>query len=189
MISKTWRTLAVSILVAAIVILAPSQRSRAVAESGDDLFNKYFGNVLDGAPCYAKTFSDDFLKSHRAHKTRSIEVDLSKSNSDGSPNSPDRFQLGFGIMTRASPEWFGQTASCKSSDSSFECYLEGDGGLFRLTPIPDAGLNLETGESGIAIEGSEMLELSGKDGEDHVFALAPAKGECAAAAAFFDTGN
>lgn len=168
--------------------LSLSLGSRASAETGDDLFNRYFANVLDGAPCYARTYDDQHLKSHAAQKVRSIEVDLSKHNADGSPNSSEKFELGFAVMTRRSPEWFGQTASCHASDSAFDCYLEGDGGLFRLTPTAD-GLKFETGENGIDFEGTEALELSGKTGDDRVFDLAPAKEECAAASAFFDTGN
>lgn len=176
---------------AAVVMCAFAMPAAVLADppSGDDLYDRYFSNVLDGAPCYARTYDDTYLKSHKAHKVRSIEIDLAKFNSDGTPNSSDRFELGLGILTRYSPEWFGQTASCKSNKDGFECFLEADGGIFHLTPTPNGGLTLQTGETGIAVEGTEMLDLPGKDGEDRTFDLAAAKDECAQASDFFNNGN
>ena len=163
--------------------------SDAIATSSD-LYDRYFSNVLAGQPCFARTYDDAHLKAHAAQRVRSIEIDLSKTNSDGPPNSSDRFELGFALMLATSPEWYGQAASCKASDTAFECFLEGDGGLFRLTPTTDGGLRLETGEAGLTIEGtSDTIELSGTDGDDRVFELLPSKGECDAARAFFEGGN
>lgn len=163
--------------------------SDAIATSSD-LYDRYFSNVLAGPPCFARTYDDAHLKAHAAQRVRSIEIDLSKANSDGSPNSSDRFELGFALMLATTPEWYGQAASCKATDAAFECFLEGDGGIFRLTPAADGSLRLETGEAGISIEGaSDTIELSGTEGDDRVFELLPSKGECAAARAFFEGGN
>ena len=121
---------------------------------------------------------------------RKIEIDLAKTNSDGTPNSPDHFALDFAVMLTSGSDWFGQAASCKTNDADFECNLAGDGGLFRLTPQKDR-LRLETGEEGISIEGLSGgdIELSGKDGIDRSFDLVPSKEECQEAAAFFEGGN
>lgn len=163
--------------------------SEASATSSD-LYDRYFSNVLAGPPCFARTYDDAHLKTHPAQRVRSIEIDLAKTNSDGSPNSSDRFELGFALMLAASSEWYGQAASCKASDTAFECFLEGDGGIFRLTPAADGGLRLATGETGLTIEGtSDTVELSGTEGGDRVFDLLPSKGECDAAHAFFEGGN
>jgi hypothetical protein len=174
---------------AALACILPQDLTRAAPATSDDLFNQYFANVLDGAPCYARTYDEAHLKTHGTQRVRSIEIDLSKANSDGTPNAADRFELGFALMLKTSPEWYGQAASCKTSDAGFECFLEGDGGVFRLTPGDGGGLRLETGENGIALEGSDAIELSGKAGDDRAFDLAPAKDECEAAAAFFQGGN
>jgi hypothetical protein len=165
--------------------------SIAVAATSDDLFDNYFANVLDGRPCFGRSYGDDDLKAHQGQRVRKIEIDLSKANSDGTPNSADHFALGFAVMLTSGGDWFGQAASCKTNDSDFECYLEGDGGVFRLTPRKDGGLRLESGDDGISIEGSNAeVELSGKDGDDdHVFDLVPSKEECQAASTFFDGGN
>jgi len=158
--------------------------------TSSDLYDRYFSNVLAGRPCFARTYNDEHLKTHPAQRVRSIEVDLAKTNSDGSPNSSDRFELGFALMLAAKDEWYGQAASCKANDQGFDCFLEGDGGIFRLTPVADGGLRLKTGDTGLTIEGtSDTVELSGTDGDDRVFDLLPSKGECDAARAFFDGGS
>jgi hypothetical protein len=92
-------------------------------------------------------------------------------------------------MLKTSPEWYGQAASCETGDNGFDCYLEADGGLFQLTPTHDGGLRLQTSDNGIALEGSDSIQLSGKPGDDRVFDLVPAKEECEAANAYFATGG
>lgn len=162
----------------------------SASATSNDLYDRYFSNVLAGRPCFARTYADRHLKAHPAQRVRSIEVDLAKTNPDGSPNSSDRFQLGFALMLAAKDEWYGQAASCKASDHGFDCFLEGDGGIFRLTPIADGALRLTTGETGLTIEGtSDTVELSGEEGDDRVFDLVPSKGECDAARAFFEGGS
>jgi hypothetical protein len=174
-------------LLAAAAAPAPTP---ATAMTPDSLYDRYFGNVLAGPPCFARTYDETHLKAHSAQRVQSIEIDLSKTNSDGTPNAADRFELGFALMLKTSSEWYGQAASCKASDAGFDCFLEGDGGLFKLTPLPAGGLRLETGDSGIALEGtSDTVELSGKSGDDRTFDLAPAKDECEAARAFFEGGD
>jgi len=174
------------------LLLAASSLGVASGASAtsSDTYDRYFSNVLAGPPCFAQTYDDAHLKAHPAQRVRSIEIDLSKANSDGSPNSADRFELGFALMLATSLEWYGQAASCKASDNGFDCFLEGDGGIFRLTPTANDGLRLVTGETGLTLEGtSDTIELSGTASDDKTFDLIPAKGECEAARDFFEGGN
>jgi hypothetical protein len=180
---------AISFSAAALAGIASQFLPRTAAATPDDLFNRFFSNVLDGRPCYARTYDEKHLKAHSAQRVQRIEIDLSKNNSDGTPNTSDRFELGFALMLTTSPEWYGQAASCKTGALDFECFLEADGGLFRLTPTNGGGLRLTTGETGLALEGSDAVELSGKSGEDRVFDLVPSKEECEAATIFFERGN
>jgi hypothetical protein len=175
---------------AALLSVVPNI-SVAMAATSDDLYNNYFSNVLAGRPCYARSYDEEHLKAHRGQRVQKIEIDLSKANSDGTPNTPDHFSIGFAVMLTSGAEWFGQAANCKTNDADFECYLEGDGGVFRLKPQKDGGLRLESGDDGISIEGSNTeIELSGRGGDDDsVFDLIPAKEECQAASAFFNGGN
>lgn len=164
--------------------------SVAVAATSDDLYNNYFGNVLGGRPCFARTYDESYLAANPKQRVRKIEIDLAKANSDGTPNSPDHFALDFAVMLTSGSDWVGQAASCKTNDADFECYLGGEGGVFRLTPQKD-GLKLESGEDGISLEGADGgdIELSGKEGADRSFDLVPSKEECQEAAAFFEGGN
>ena len=180
-----WRAWVFATVIVCVFVMLV-RRADAGAE---DLFNRYFANVLDGPPCFARTYDAAHLETRAGQRVRSIEIDLSQANADGSPNSPDRFELGFAVMLQTGPEWYGQAASCKANDANFECFLEGDGGVFRLTPAEHGDLKLDTGENGIALEsGTASVELSGKSGEDLVFDLMPSKDECAAASAFFQNG-
>ena len=173
---------------ATTVVVALSLPLAALA--ADTLFDTYFATQANGAACYGRTYDDAHLKEHPAQTVQRIEIDSEKAISDGKLNSAERFELGFAILLKSSPEWYGQNAICKTSATAMECYLEGDGGLFKLTPAEDGGLKLETGDYGIAVEGShDSLQLSGKDGDDRVFLLNPSRDECDAAAASFKDGS
>ena len=164
--------------------------SLAMAATSDDLYNNYFANVLDGAPCFARSYDDAHLKKHPDQRVREIEINLAKQNGDGTPNSADRFELSFGLMLASGTDWYGQTASCKTDESFFECYLEGDGGVFKLTPEKDGGLRLETGDSGLSLDGGDKdVELPGDDADDRAFDLVSSKEECQSAATFFAGGS
>lgn len=172
------------------LVISAASLSMATAANSDDLYNRYFANVLDGAPCFARTYDDAFLTDHPAHQVRRIEIDLAKHNADGSPNSADRFQIGFALMVRSAPAWYGEAASCKANETDFECFLQGDGVTFHLLPQSGGGLRLETGEDGIAIEGGAGdVAFAGKGNGNHSFDLVQSKEECQSAAAFFEGSN
>ena len=82
---------AISFSAAALAGIASQFLPRTAAATPDDLFNRFFSNVLDGRPCYARTYDEKHLKAHSAQRVHRIEIDLSKTNSDGTPNSSDRF--------------------------------------------------------------------------------------------------
>lgn len=173
---------------AAVVVLAGSAGA-STAGDRDDLYDRYFSNVLAGQPCFARTYTDAHLGKHPGQQVRMIEIDLSKQNSDGTPNSPERFELGFALMLKDNPEWFGQNVSCKAEEAGFDCFTQGSGGDFKLTPLADGGLQLQTTEDGLVLEGSQTIEISGKDADDRVFDLTPSRQECDDASAAFDTGQ
>ncbi len=161
-----------------------------LAASSDDLYDRYFSNVLAGRPCFARTYDEANLAAHTVQRVHSIEISLAKKNFDGSPNSANRFELEFALTVTSSPEWYGQAAICRTTEASFECFLKADGGLFRLTPLANGGLRLNTGETGISLEGTtDTVELSNKTREDQSFDLVPSKAECEAAHAFIEGGN
>ena len=156
------------------------------ATAAETLFDTYFASKANATACYGRSYDDAHLKAHPEQTVQRLEIDMTKANADGKLNTAERFELGFAILLKTSSEWYGQNAICKTSASAMECYLEGDGGLFKLMPADGGGLRLETGDYGIAIEGShDALQLSGKDGDDRVFLLNASRGECDAAATSF----
>jgi hypothetical protein len=84
-------------------------------------------------------------------------------------------------------EWYGGNAICKSESAIFTCYLEGDEGDLKLTPLPGGGLKAET--TRIVLEGSDFFWISGTDfpeitgkSDDRVFILQRApRAKCDAA--------
>ena len=103
---------------------------------------------------------------------RRIEVGFDQDRRDdkATKNTP----ADFGFMLKRSNEWYGQELFCKVSADHFECYLDADGGTFRLTP-EGSGLRLEvTGGGGgtdqIVAEGTDWGEF-GAHGDDRVFIL------------------
>ena len=108
---------------------------------------------------------------------RRIEVDFDQDLRDDkvTKNTPADFQASFGFMLKRSNEWYGQELACKVASDHFDCYLEADGGKFRLTPEGD-GLRLQiTGGGGgtdqIVAEGTDWGEFGAPHSDDRVFKL------------------
>lgn len=151
-------------------------------------FDTVFATAQDGKPCYGRTYDDAHLKSHPSQKVRRIEIDMDKTDSNERANTAERFELGIAVMTTKSGEWYGNAAYCKAAEQSAECYIDGDGGKFKLTAADDGAVRLETGDYGISFEGEkDFIELSGTGGDDRVFLLKPGRDECDAASRYFDT--
>ncbi len=153
-------------------------------------FDSYFGKAQDGPVCFGRTYGPAHLQNHPAQKVEIIEIDMTTESASGKPNTPESFELGFALKVKGRTDWYGQAAICKTDGNAFSCFLEADGGLFRLTPEGDQGLKLETGDYGISIEGgADFVSLDGKSGDDKVFSLAKSHAECDAASAFFKAGG
>lgn len=160
--------------------------STACAEDTQSLFDSHFAKVADGAPCYARTYDDTHLAAHPKQTVKRIEFAMNKSNPSGNANTAANFELGFGVQVTKSPEWYTGLAICKDTGGAIDCFLEGDGGRFRLTAAnKDGALKLETGDYGLAFEGAnDGLEISGTEGDDKVFVLTPRAHAACEAAAF-----
>lgn len=94
---------------------------------------------------------------------------MTPSNPDGVPNEPSHFELGVRLMPKGKSEWYGGNAICKTEGAIFTCFLEGDGGNLKLTPLQGDGLKVET--TRIALEGSDFFEISAGKSDDLVFLL------------------
>lgn len=153
------------------------------------LYDAYFGKVQDGAPCYARSYDKDHLAKHPKQKIEVIEIDMTKENADGKPNTPDAFELGMGLKPKGGKGWYGGSGYCKTEGDGFVCFLEADGGTFTLKPEGEKGLKLTTGETGISMEGDDFFTAGGKESDDKVFVLSLSSTECKEAAAFFTKGG
>jgi hypothetical protein len=127
-----------------------------------DIYARYFAGVSGGKPCYARYYGLAHLNAHPRQTVRRIEVGFDQDRRDdkATKNTPADFQASFSFMLKRSNEWYGQESFCKVAADHFECYLDADGGKFRLTP-EGSGLRLEvTGGGGgtdqIVAEGSRL---------------------------------
>ncbi len=167
-------------LAAALLLVA----SAPVAQADDaGLFDSHFAKVAGGTPCYARSYDDAHLKAHPKQQVKRIEIDMTRANPDGVVNTAENFDLGVGVQVTRSADWYTGAAICKQAGDAIDCFLEGDGGRFRLTADKDGALKLEAGDYGLAFEGAkDFLEL--KDSDDHVFIVAPSdRSACDAATA------
>lgn len=179
---------------ATVVAAATAMMTMAAVAAGafggtPALFDTHFANVQGGTPCYARTYDEAHLKAHPKQTVKAVELEMERTNPDGTVNTAQNFELGFGVQVTRSSEWYVGLAICKDSGGAIDCFLEGDGGRFQLTADKDGALKIATGDYGIVLEGSkDVVELSGTEGDDKVFLVAPAeRSVCDAASAADDT--
>ena len=158
-----------------------------------ETFETVFATQPRRLACFARYYDRAHLQAHPRQKVASIEIDMTPTNLDGESYSPNHFELGVGLRPRGKVEWYGGNAICKSEGAIFTCYLEGDEGDLKLTPLPGGGLKAET--TRIVLEGSDFFWISGTDfpeitskSDDRVFILQRApRAKCDAANAALPT--
>lgn len=154
----------------ALLLTAP-----AAAGTLDTTFRKH--------ACYARNYDAAHLVRHPRQTVARLALNYVPQNADGKPNTPARFELGFGFALKGSSAAYDGNAICTSKSGGFDCSLEGDGGLFRLTP-QGVGLRLavvnrggtDAGENQINVEGEDFGGFGKPGGDDLVFDLIPAQG-------------
>ena len=147
------------------------------AANAVDIYTRYFAGVSCGKPCYARYYGPAHLNAHPKQTVRRIEVGFDQGRRDdtATKNTPTDFQASFGFMLKRSNEWYGQELFCKATVDHFECYLDADGGTFRLAP-EGGELRLEiTGGGGgtdqFVAEGTDWGEFGAPGNDDRVFIL------------------
>jgi hypothetical protein len=159
------------------IVLALSVASTAQA---DGLYDQYFAKAVGGEPCYARSYDAAHLKAHPRQKITSMEVDFDiKEGDTDRPNSAKYFEAGVGFTLKKSKDRYLDAAYCSTAAGHFDCYFDGDGGTFHLTP-QGAALKLDvTGGGGgtdeIQVEGMKDFGSFGAPGsDDRSFILPPA---------------
>jgi len=143
----------------------------APAFAGD--YEIWFARKSGSMACYARTYDAGHLAAHPRQKVRAITLDFEASRADSEGNTPLRFLVGLGVMLKDKQGWYASPAFCgESPQGGFQCFLEGDGGRFRLVtsgPVMKIALSGE-----VAIEGDDFISFGGKASDDNVFILKPA---------------
>jgi len=159
------------------VVFLSAIAANSPAPNAVDIYTRYFAEVGGGKACYARSYDRAHLNAHPTQTVRRIEVDFDKDRRDdnATKNTPADFQASFAFMLKRSDMWYGQEAFCQVAADHFNCYLDADGGKFRLTPEGD-GLRLEvTGGGGgtdqIVVEGTDWGMFGTPDSGDRVFIL------------------
>jgi hypothetical protein len=169
----------------AVLLALSALTATAAADVAKRLYQSHFADVAGGTPCYARAYTAEHLKTHPEQRVAKIIVDMDKANPDGVPIDEENLVLGFGVQIKTSPEWYTNSAICKSAGAEINCFLEGDGGSFTITADAGGAIRIATGSYGIAMEGmKDFIELPADKGDDHVFIipLAP-QADCDAATA------
>lgn len=141
----------------ASTILAASAATALAAIYYHPLFNPKKG----GSVCYARIYSDAFLKKNPAVKLTTISVERRNSVSDVTPNSKKFVGIKFGASTKS--ENYEALADCKPQGSVLSCQVEADGGSFT---IQKAGKGAIIKTRRISVEGTfKDLEIASKKGK------------------------
>jgi len=155
------------------------------ADAAESFYAAYIAERDGAAPCYARTYDRKHLAAHP--KQRVLQFFVTHSDSDqGAP--PKAFDLSFGFKLKDSTDSFASLAVCEAKGDGAACFVEGDGGGFRLAPRPD-GL-LVTVVERLELEGMEGFSPNLAESDDREFRLyASPEGECVYDPHGGDTGS
>ncbi len=149
------------------------------APAAGGAFDATFGKTA----CYARLYDAAHLARHPRQTVAKIALSYAPANADGVRGTAARFELGFGFQLKGGAGWYDGNAICAAKGAGFDCSLEADGGLFRLTP-KEGGLRLDVVNRGGSDAGGNQINLEGDDfggfgrpgGDDLTFDLKPAQG-------------
>lgn len=166
--------------VAGLVISCLLSTAATAAAAGP--FEAVFG-AHNLETCFYRAYDAAHLGGHPQQLTSVIEVDMEPPGGEQQPFTSEHFELGVGVVSRKSKDWYTANASCTTSGAGFSCQLDAGGGEFMLAPQADGGMELTT--KGLKIEGDPgFLELGQGKSDDTKFLLQPAeKSLCDAATA------
>jgi len=134
--------------------------------------------------CFGRSYDASHLRKHPRQTVSGISLAYTPNTADGARNTAARFEVGFSFALKSGANWYAGTAVCKTAKAAFECSLEGDGGLFRVTP-DGKGLRFavvnrggtDAGQDQINLEGDGFASFGKPGGDDLVFVLPAAREE------------
>lgn len=123
----------------------------------------------DGSGCYARSYSPSHLAKHTEQLVTDIVVAPVPSIAD------PVLELWVEVDLRGDiAGHYAGYAYCEQSGESLSCGMEGDAGLFTLTPDNGGKIQLDVGRYGMSFEGDAgFITLKADRGDDRSFLLDP----------------
>ena len=87
------------------------------------LFETHFANVQGGTPCYARTYDEAHLKAHPKQTVKAVELEMERTNPDGTVNTAQNFELGFCVQVTRSADGYVGLAIWEDSGGDIDCFL------------------------------------------------------------------
>lgn len=123
--------------------------------------------------CWARTYDAAHLRTHRGQHVRAFMLgDGGVRRETGVPVTP-QLDTAFGFRVAGSEQLYGGLAVCRAAGAGALCAVEGDGGHFRLDPLPGRTLRLTITDR-LQVEGDVDFSPELGRGQDRVFDLARA---------------
>lgn len=149
------RFISKAVLASALVAVLPAAALAAI------YYHPMFNPKKGGSVCYARIYSDAFLKKNPDVKLTTISLERRNSVSDVTPNSKKFVGIKFGATTKS--ENYEALADCKPQGSVLSCQVEADGGSFT---IQKAGKGAIIKTRRISVEGTfKDLQIASKKGK------------------------
>ena len=142
--------------------------SSTSAAHSENLYGTHFIGA-NAKVCYARTYTDAHLEKHKKQKVRTIALTEISETETESSGDVAAFDLKFGVVGRDKPDRYWGVAYCETKGPKATCHIEGDGGMFTLSPRDDGGLTVET--NGLGFEGDADFFHFGNKSDDKVFHL------------------
>lgn len=139
----------------------------------ENVLDSHFGNpALPSSGCFVRSYSNSHLAKHPDQVATEIAVMVSALSSGGSTPLLDVF-----VTLRVDREQYHGLAACKTKAKGLTCLLEGDAGGFTLTGENNGAPRLTVGRQGMGLEGDNLVEISGTQGDDRAFLIPNVPGD------------
>jgi hypothetical protein len=122
----------------------------------------------DGS-CYLRQYSREHLATHPDQMVTQIALGPEYGQAEA-----DVLVLRLAVQARGSAERFTASAYCDNAGDSLSCGIEGDGGLFTLTPGRKGALTMKVGRDPLGFEGARgFFTFGGGVSDDETFLIPP----------------
>ena len=93
----------------------------------------FFDGHLATAPCFTRTYDGEHLRANPRQSVKHFQI-ATAADDPLAGSHPTRFTVRFQFQVKKSDEVFSGMAECRSRSGGAFCQVEGDGGVFAMTP-------------------------------------------------------